>query len=79
MLEILFQIPSSMLDHFLHVIQTGYQKYPNAYHNHCHAAEVLQTVHYMLLKLDAVVSQVNRIKSSIVNTNEPSPMVTDHP
>ena len=45
-----------MLDHFLHVIQTGYQKYPNSYHNHCHAAEVLQTVHYMLMKLDAVVS-----------------------
>ncbi|XP_028402818.1 calcium/calmodulin-dependent 3',5'-cyclic nucleotide phosphodiesterase 1B-like isoform X2 [Dendronephthya gigantea] len=51
-----FNIPSSMLDHFLHVIQTGYQKYPNSYHNHCHAAEVLQTVHYMLLKLDAVIA-----------------------
>ena len=44
-----------MLDHFLHVVQDGYQKYPNAYHNHCHAAEVLQTVHFMLMKLDAAV------------------------
>lgn len=48
-----------MLDHFLHVIQTGYQKYPNPYHNHCHAAEVLQTVHYMLIKLDAGVRQAS--------------------
>ncbi|CAB3989792.1 calcium calmodulin-dependent 3, 5 -cyclic nucleotide phosphodiesterase 1A-like isoform X1 [Paramuricea clavata] len=51
-----FNIPSSMLDHFLHVVQTGYLKYPNPYHNHCHAAEVLQTVHYMLMKLDAAIA-----------------------
>ncbi|XP_046859898.1 calcium/calmodulin-dependent 3',5'-cyclic nucleotide phosphodiesterase 1A-like isoform X2 [Xenia sp. Carnegie-2017] len=51
-----FNIPWSMLDHFLHVVQDGYQKYPNAYHNHCHAAEVLQTVHFMLMKLDAAAA-----------------------
>lgn len=47
-----FNISSGILDHFLHVVQIGYRKYPNAYHNHCHAAEVLQTVHYMLSKLE---------------------------
>ena len=54
-----------MLDHFLHVIQTGYEKYPNPYHNHCHAAEVLQTVHYMLMKQDAVVSHNSSIHSPL--------------
>ena len=49
-----------MLDHFLYVIQAGYRKYSNPYHNHCHAAEVLQTVHYMLSNLEAAVSyQIN--------------------
>jgi hypothetical protein len=52
-----------MLDHFLHVVQTGYLKYPNRYHNHCHAAEVLQTVHYMLMKLDAAVSHDRLIRT----------------
>lgn len=47
-----FNISSAMLDHFLHVVQTGYGKYPNPYHNHCHAAEVLHTVHFMLNNLE---------------------------
>ncbi|XP_017493741.1 PREDICTED: calcium/calmodulin-dependent 3',5'-cyclic nucleotide phosphodiesterase 1C-like, partial [Rhagoletis zephyria] len=43
-----FKIPSSQLDGFLSAIEQGYMKYGNPYHNNLHAADVTQTVHYML-------------------------------
>ncbi|XP_054168087.1 dual specificity calcium/calmodulin-dependent 3',5'-cyclic nucleotide phosphodiesterase 1-like [Oppia nitens] len=44
-----FKIPSFKLENFLKQIELGYTKYSNPYHNNLHAADVTQTVHYMLL------------------------------
>nr|XP_027203777.1 calcium/calmodulin-dependent 3',5'-cyclic nucleotide phosphodiesterase 1A-like isoform X3 [Dermatophagoides pteronyssinus] len=43
-----FKIPTSNLDSFLSQVELGYQKYQNPYHNNLHAADVTQTVHYLL-------------------------------
>lgn len=37
-----------MLDQFLMKIEEGYCRYQNPYHNNLHAADVAQTIHYML-------------------------------
>ncbi|XP_044744067.1 calcium/calmodulin-dependent 3',5'-cyclic nucleotide phosphodiesterase 1-like isoform X3 [Chrysoperla carnea] len=43
-----FKVPPSILETFLSRIEDGYCKYKNPYHNNLHAADVAQTVHYML-------------------------------
>lgn len=43
-----FKMPPATLETFLTQVESGYQKYKNPYHNNVHAADVLQTMHYML-------------------------------
>lgn len=43
-----FKVPPAVLEQFLVRIEDGYQRYRNPYHNNLHAADVCQTVHYML-------------------------------
>ncbi|KAG8224612.1 hypothetical protein J437_LFUL005780 [Ladona fulva] len=43
-----FKVPPSTLEAFLNKIEEGYCRYGNPYHNNIHAADVAQTVHYML-------------------------------
>ncbi|XP_049829380.1 dual specificity calcium/calmodulin-dependent 3',5'-cyclic nucleotide phosphodiesterase 1-like isoform X1 [Schistocerca gregaria] len=43
-----FKVPPSTLEAFLTRIEEGYCRYRNPYHNNLHAADVAQTVHYML-------------------------------
>lgn len=43
-----FKIPIPTLKNFLTQIELGYVKHKNPYHNNMHAADVTQTVHYML-------------------------------
>ena len=57
------QIPSSSLDNFLLQIEQGYVKYSNPYHNNLHAADVTQTVHYILWVTGLAVSL------TIISTN----------
>lgn len=54
------QIPISALVSFVEALEVGYSKHKNPYHNLMHAADVTQTVHYLLLKTGMVVSQLNR-------------------
>lgn len=50
------QIPVSALVSFVEALEVGYGKHRNPYHNLIHAADVTQTVHYLLLKTGMVVS-----------------------
>ncbi|CAH2067410.1 unnamed protein product, partial [Iphiclides podalirius] len=43
-----FKVQSTILENFLSRIEEGYCKFHNPYHNNLHAADVAQTVHYML-------------------------------
>ncbi|XP_076368637.1 dual specificity calcium/calmodulin-dependent 3',5'-cyclic nucleotide phosphodiesterase 1A-like isoform X5 [Tachypleus tridentatus] len=43
-----FKIPVNILENLLIQVELGYCKYKNPYHNNIHAADVTQTVHYML-------------------------------
>lgn len=43
-----FKVPPAVLEQFLARIEDGYQRHANPYHNNLHAADVCQTVHYML-------------------------------
>uniref|UniRef100_A0A8C6Y783 Phosphodiesterase n=1 Tax=Naja naja TaxID=35670 RepID=A0A8C6Y783_NAJNA len=45
-----FKIPISALVSFVEALEVGYSKYKNPYHNLMHAADVTQTVHYLLFK-----------------------------
>uniref|UniRef100_A0A3Q4HJJ9 Calcium/calmodulin-dependent 3',5'-cyclic nucleotide phosphodiesterase 1C-like n=1 Tax=Neolamprologus brichardi TaxID=32507 RepID=A0A3Q4HJJ9_NEOBR len=45
-----YQIPTSALTSFVESLEMGYSKYKNPYHNLIHAADVTQTVHYLLIK-----------------------------
>ncbi|KAG1944249.1 calcium/calmodulin-dependent 3',5'-cyclic nucleotide phosphodiesterase 1C [Pimephales promelas] len=49
-----FKIPVSALVSFVEALEVGYSKYRNPYHNLIHAADVTQTVHYLLLKTGMV-------------------------
>ena len=51
------QIPISALVSFVEALEVGYSKHKNPYHNLMHAADVTQTVHYLLLKTGMVVRQ----------------------
>ncbi|XP_050050019.1 dual specificity calcium/calmodulin-dependent 3',5'-cyclic nucleotide phosphodiesterase 1A-like isoform X7 [Dermacentor andersoni] len=43
-----FKVSSAALENFITAVEQGYCKYKNPYHNNLHAADVTQTVHYML-------------------------------
>ncbi|XP_050670508.1 dual specificity calcium/calmodulin-dependent 3',5'-cyclic nucleotide phosphodiesterase 1 [Leptidea sinapis] len=43
-----FKVQPTTLENFLSRIEEGYCKFHNPYHNNLHAADVAQTVHYML-------------------------------
>ncbi|KAF2357625.1 3'5'-cyclic nucleotide phosphodiesterase N-terminal [Trinorchestia longiramus] len=43
-----FKVPPASLEAFLQQMEAGYNKFKNPYHNNVHAADVLQTMHYML-------------------------------
>uniref|UniRef100_A0A3Q2YQ65 Phosphodiesterase n=1 Tax=Hippocampus comes TaxID=109280 RepID=A0A3Q2YQ65_HIPCM len=45
-----FKIPISAVVSFVEALEVGYSKHKNPYHNLIHAADVTQTVHYLLLK-----------------------------
>ncbi|XP_022358973.1 calcium/calmodulin-dependent 3',5'-cyclic nucleotide phosphodiesterase 1C isoform X1 [Enhydra lutris kenyoni] len=45
-----FKIPISALVSFVEALEVGYTKHKNPYHNLMHAADVTQTVHYLLYK-----------------------------
>lgn len=45
---------------FVEALEVGYSKHKNPYHNLIHAADVTQTVHYLLLKTGMVVSRPER-------------------
>ncbi|XP_035283869.1 calcium/calmodulin-dependent 3',5'-cyclic nucleotide phosphodiesterase 1A isoform X2 [Anguilla anguilla] len=49
-----FKIPISAVVSFIEALEVGYSKYKNPYHNLMHAADVTQTVHYLLLKTGMV-------------------------
>ncbi|NWT75359.1 PDE1C phosphodiesterase, partial [Prunella himalayana] len=49
-----FKIPISALVSFVEALEAGYSKYKNPYHNLMHAADVSQTVHYLLFKTGTV-------------------------
>ncbi|XP_053327921.1 dual specificity calcium/calmodulin-dependent 3',5'-cyclic nucleotide phosphodiesterase 1A [Spea bombifrons] len=44
-----FKIPVACLVSFVEALEAGYSKYRNPYHNLVHAADVAQTVHYIIL------------------------------
>ncbi|KAK2859313.1 hypothetical protein Q5P01_003933 [Channa striata] len=49
-----FKVPVSALISFLDSLEVGYSKYKNPYHNLMHAADVTQTIHYLLVKTGMV-------------------------
>ncbi|CAL9689234.1 unnamed protein product [Knipowitschia caucasica] len=49
-----FKIPISAVVSFVEALEVGYTKHKNPYHNLMHAADVTQTVHYLLLKTGMV-------------------------
>ncbi|XP_061109761.1 dual specificity calcium/calmodulin-dependent 3',5'-cyclic nucleotide phosphodiesterase 1C-like isoform X2 [Conger conger] len=49
-----FKIPISAVVSFVEALEVGYSKYKNPYHNLMHAADVTQTVHYLVLKTGMV-------------------------
>ena len=51
-----FQIPPSVLETMLVHVEQGYASNGNHYHNHLHACDVLQTIHYFISETVAVVS-----------------------
>lgn len=44
-----FDIPTDVLDNFCHELEQAYQVFDNQYHNARHAADVLQTIHHLLI------------------------------
>lgn len=51
----LIQVPVSSLILFVDSLEVGYSKHKNPYHNLMHAADVTQTIHYLLLKTGLLV------------------------
>eukprot|EP00069_Balaena_mysticetus_P006699 bmy_18725T0 len=52
-----FKIPISALVSFVEALEVGYSKHKNPYHNLMHAADVTQTVHYLLYKTGVAVKR----------------------
>lgn len=61
-----FKISQNALDKFIFEIEQGYIKYKNPYHNNMHAADVTQTVHYMLCQLGLMVKQASSSSSFVL-------------
>lgn len=55
-LHSLNQIPVSALVSFVDSLEVGYSTHKNPYHNLVHAADVTQTLHYLLIKTGILVS-----------------------
>lgn len=53
----------------MEALEVGYSKHKNPYHNLMHAADVTQTVHYLLLKTGMVVSTHDRTRSPTVTVD----------
>lgn len=51
----LLQIPVPNLITFAEALEVGYSKYKNPYHNLIHAADVTQTVHYIMIHTGIMV------------------------
>lgn len=51
-----FQIPSSLLFGWAEKLEDLYNKKQNPYHNALHAADVVQTLHYLIQQNSVVVS-----------------------
>ena len=51
-----FKVQPAVLETFLTRIEEGYCRYSNPYHNNLHAADVTQTVHYVLCQTGLMVS-----------------------
>ncbi|XP_045916161.1 calcium/calmodulin-dependent 3',5'-cyclic nucleotide phosphodiesterase 1C-like [Micropterus dolomieu] len=49
-----FKVPISALISFVDTLEVGYRKHKNPYHSLIHAADVTQTIHYLLLKTGMV-------------------------
>ncbi|XP_023315953.1 calcium/calmodulin-dependent 3',5'-cyclic nucleotide phosphodiesterase 1-like isoform X8 [Trichogramma pretiosum] len=45
-----FKVPPTVLENFLNRIEEGYCRHRNPYHNNLHAADVAQTMHYVLFR-----------------------------
>uniref|UniRef100_UPI001A981CDF calcium/calmodulin-dependent 3',5'-cyclic nucleotide phosphodiesterase 1C-like n=2 Tax=Gasterosteus aculeatus aculeatus TaxID=481459 RepID=UPI001A981CDF len=49
-----FKVPVCVLISFVDSLEVGYSKHKNPFHNLTHAADVTQTIHYLLLKTGMV-------------------------
>lgn len=67
-----FQINLQTIENFLNRVEQGYLRYGNPYHNNLHAADVAQTVHYMLCQTGLMVrlfpKQAGQVYLPHVNT-----------
>lgn len=55
------QIPVPNLISFAEALEVGYSKYKNPYHNLIHAADVTQTVHYIMIHTGIMVRNTAKI------------------
>lgn len=51
-----FKVPATVLECFLGRVEEGYCRHRNPYHNNLHAADVAQTMHYILCQTGLMVS-----------------------
>ena len=51
-----FKVPPAVLESFLGRVEEGYCRHRNPYHNNLHAADVAQTMHYVLCQTGLMVS-----------------------
>ena len=51
-----FKVPPAVLECFLGRVEEGYCRHRNPYHNNLHAADVAQTMHYILCQTGLMVS-----------------------
>jgi len=51
-----FKVPPAVLECFLGRVEEGYCRHQNPYHNNLHAADVAQTMHYILCQTGLMVS-----------------------
>lgn len=52
-----FKVPATVLECFLGRVEEGYCRHRNPYHNNLHAADVAQTMHYILCQVGLMVSR----------------------
>lgn len=53
-----FKVPATVLECFLGRVEEGYCRHRNPYHNNLHAADVAQTMHYILCQTGLMVSKI---------------------